>query len=116
MATDYLRNRPFLAVELTQRPADGVNTKVRGWQKQPGALRTYEKVSFLDRINNKTGFAVIIDIINSAVLLNSSTQSDNEVMATYLGKYRSEVTQALTVWAEREARKMALEKPVETEQ
>jgi hypothetical protein len=109
MPTDYLRNRPFLAVTLTQRPAPNVNTRLKGWQNQPGAIQTFEKVSFVDRINNKAQYAVIIDIINSTVIQNKGTASENEVLATYLGKYTEEVKQALTVWAHREARGMAKE-------
>jgi hypothetical protein len=105
--TDYLRNRPFLVVEISQRPAPDVNTGVRGWQDQPGALQSFEKVSFLDRINKRASYAVIIDIINSVVIQNGSSRSDDEVMATYLSKYRDKVTDALTVWAKREAAKMA---------
>lgn len=105
---EYLRNRPFLTVEVTHRPAPDVNTKLKGWMSQPGAMRSYEKVSFLDRINNETKYAVVIDILNSTVVRNSSQNSDSEVLATYLSTYKDKVVQAMTVWAEREARTMAL--------
>lgn len=105
---EYLRNRPFLTVEVTHQPAPDVNTKVKGWMDQPGAMRSFEKVSFLDRINNESKYAVVIDILNSTVVRNSSQNSDHEVLATYLSTYKDKVVQAMTVWAEREARTMAL--------
>ncbi len=110
----YLRNRPFLTVSVIQRAAPHVNTSKRGWQKEEGAMQTFEQVGFVDRINNNRGqFAVIIDIINSAVIQNSSNLSDNEVMANYLSKYRDQVTQSLTIWAQREAAKAVAEETVE---
>ena len=68
---EYLRGRPFLTVEITQRPAPNVNTKVKGWMNEPGAIQSFEKVSFLDRINNAGNYAVVIDIINSTVIRNT---------------------------------------------
>lgn len=103
---DYLRNRPFLAVELSYLPAKGVNTGRKGWQDQPGAMQTLERVSFVDRIKDLSKFTVVIDIINSVVLQNRSSMSSDEVMAAYLGNYREQVTQALSVWARREAIRM----------
>jgi hypothetical protein len=106
---EYLRNRPFLTVEVIQRPAPDVNTKVKGWMDVPGNLQSFEKVSFLDRINDQAKFAVIIDIINSSVVQNKSSLSENEVLATYLSQYREKVTAALSVWAEREAKHLRAE-------
>lgn len=106
MATDYLRNRPFLGVELSYKPAPNVNTSEKGWMDKPGALQTMERVVFVDRIKDVTKYAVVIDIINSAVIQNRSSKSSDEVMANYLSKYREQVTQALSVWAQREAKKM----------
>lgn len=104
---EYLRGRPFLTVEVTQRPAPNVNTKVKGWMNQPGAIQSFEKVSFLDRINNESKYNVIIDIINSTVVRNSSAISDTEILATYLANYKDKVIQAMTVWAQKEAKSMA---------
>lgn len=110
---EYLRGRPFLTVEVTQRPAPDVNTKVKGWMNQPGAMQSFEKVSFLDRINNETNYGIIIDILNSVCVRNASSLSNDEVLATYLSNYKEQVIKAMTVWAEKEAREMALNGTVE---
>lgn len=112
MKKEYLRGRPFLTVEAFQRPAPDANTKIKGWQNEEGAMQTFEKVSFLNRINNERTYAIIIDIINSTVIRNSSNKSDTVVLATYLSRYKEKIVKAMTVWAERESRNMA--KPRDT--
>lgn len=109
MAKDYLRNRPFLTVSFLHRPHSNVNTSVKGWANMTGAMQTFEQVSFVDRINDVTQYGVVIDIINSAVLRNTTPKTSDEIAATYLGKYRDDVSKALTVWAHREAKRMAEE-------
>jgi hypothetical protein len=109
MSTDYLRNRPFLTVQLSYLPSENANTGKKGWQNEKGAVRTMEKVSFVDRINKIERYAVVIDIINSKVLKNQSSRSEEEVIATYLSKYREETKAALSAWARREAEKMRAE-------
>lgn len=106
MSKDYLRNRPFMAVEISYVPAPNVDTSVKGWQEDEGAMKAMERVSFVDRINDTSKYAIIIDIINSEVVKNRSSKSGDDVMATYLGQYREKVTEALSVWAHREATKM----------
>lgn len=109
MRKEYLRDRPFLTVELSYRPSPDANTGERGWQQKPGAMQTIEKVSFLDRIRDDNNFVVIIDIINSAVIKNRYGKSEDELMANYLGKYSEEVKAALAAWARRMASKIATE-------
>ena len=109
MATDYLRNRPFLTVQITYQPAANVNTGKKGWQNEKGAMRAMEKVSFVDRVNKLERYAVVIDIINSKVIKNESSKPEDEVIATYLTRYREETKAALSEWARREAEKMRAE-------
>ena len=110
---DYLRNRPFLTVSFIERAAPGVSTRTKGWRDEPGAIQTFEKVSFLDRINSIHNYGVIIDVINSAVIRNTTKLNESEIMASYLGKYKAEVTQSLTIWAQREARDLVAKEGLE---
>jgi hypothetical protein len=102
---DYLRNRPFFCVEITHRAAPGVNTSQKGWQNQKGALASFDKVSIVDRVSTSLNLraAVIIDIINSAVVRNTTGMDDTVLRAQYMGKYSEDIKEALTIWAVKEA-------------
>ena len=100
----YLRNRPFLCVSFSYVPSSKANTKVTGWQSQPGAMTVLNKVSIVDRVNSKleNASSIIIDIIDSKIVKNTSRAPDEEVMEKYLSEYSKEVVDALGVWAQAE--------------
>ncbi len=103
---EYLRNRPFLCVEMTQRPASGVDTSKKGWQTAKGSLQTFDKVTIVDRVNNTmmSRAAVIIDIINSSVVKNNTDEDDTMLRAEYMSRYADDIKDSLTIWAHREAK------------
>ena len=114
----YLRNRPFLLIGITRRPAKAhnVRTETKGWGDNPGHWETFEQPMLTDRVNgtHMTNYAVIIDVINGKVVKNQFTQnSDEEVVNHYLQKYRPQVTEAMDVWLSQLAQKVAKETAAE---
>lgn len=109
MAKDYLRDRPFMVVNFLYRPREGVKTEIKGWSDVSGSMQTMEQVGFVDRINNIVNHGIVIDIINSKVLRNTTDKSDDEIVSTYLGTYRDDASKALAIWAQREAAKIQAE-------
>ena len=105
----YLRNRPFLLVDVIQRPAKGVRTEKKGWQDVTGNLVNHEQPSLVDRVSavHLRSANVIIDVINGKIVKNSFNTPDQEVVAHYLGKYRPQVTEAMDIWLTRTAQTMA---------
>ncbi len=109
----YLRNRPFLLVGITRRPAkaSNVKTEIKGWGDNPGHWDTFEQPMLTDRVNgtHMLNYAVIIDVINGKVVKNqfSASNSDEEVVNHYLQKYRPQVTEAMDVWLSQLAQKVA---------
>lgn len=109
----YLRNRPFLLIGITRRPAKATNvkTEIKGWGDNPGHWDTFEQPMLTDRVNgtHMTNYAVIIDVINGKIVKNqfSASNSDEEVVNHYLQKYRPQVTEAMDVWLSQLAQKVA---------
>lgn len=101
MTDKYLRGRPFLIVEFTQRPRPNVNTKVKGWMNDPANIQTFENVSIVDRVGNKQQrAALIIDIIDGKAIRNQTGKEDESVIAHYIGRYAEKIKDALSVWAQ----------------
>lgn len=101
MTDKYLRGRPFLIVEFTQRPRPNVNTKVKGWMNDPANIQTFENVSIVDRVGNKQQrAALIIDIIDGKAVRNQTGKEDESVIAHYIGRYAEKIKDALSVWAQ----------------
>ena len=109
----YLRNRPFLLVGITRRPAkaSNVKTEIKGWGDNPGHWDTFEQPMLTDRVNGThlTKYAVIIDVINGKIVKNqfSASNSDEEVVNHYLQKYRPQVMEAMDVWLSQLSQKVA---------
>lgn len=115
----YLRNRPFLIIKISRRPAKAANvrTEMKGWGDDPGKWSTFEQPSVVDRVNSihEREAAVIIDVLNGTVVKNQfSGNSDEEVVNHYLTKYKAQVTQAMDIWLTQTAQKVARETAVET--
>lgn len=101
---DYLRNRPFLCVTFSYVPSSTANTSVKGWMNEPGAMKVLNKVTIVDRVNSKaeTASSIIIDIIDSKCIKNTTQAPNEEVMEKYLSEYSEDIVKALGVWAESE--------------
>lgn len=110
----YLRGRPFLVVDFTQKPRANVNTKVKGWMNDPANLQTFEHVSIVDRIGNKqTASKLVIDIIDGKAIRNQTGKDDESVIAHYIGRYAEKIKAALQVWAQDQIAKGMVEQAVE---
>lgn len=98
----YLRNRPFLIVELSHRPARGVKTHVKGWADSALKIDAFEKVAVVDRVNSKHEIesAFIIDILNRKVIKNRliDTRSEEEVIDHFFNKYQDEITRGMAAF------------------
>lgn len=105
----YLRNRPFLVIEVIQRVAKDVNTTKAGWKDVTGNLSVFEKPSVVDRINatHERNATVIIDVMKGTCVKNGFTGAENqEVVAHYMEKYRPQVAEAMDIWLSRVAQKV----------
>lgn len=98
----YLRNRPFLVVTQTGRPARHVKTEVAGWAVEGSNWNVTERPMVVDRVSDKmmTEAAIIIDLLNTKLVKNrfQGTGPDQKIMEYYLGRYSQEVTQGMQIW------------------
>ena len=110
----YLRNRPFLVIGIISRPSQGVNTSKPGWAGVTGSTTVYEQPSLVDRVNDShlKNASVIIDVINGKIVKNTFKDTPaSEVVNHYLEKYRPQVTEAMDIWLNQVAAKVAKETP-----
>ncbi len=106
----YLRNRPFLVVNIIYRPQKNVNTSKKGWHEVAGNMSAFEQASLVDRVNDThiRNATVIIDVMNAKLVKSQHSDTpEQEVVTHYLEKYRSQVTEAMNVWLSNIARKKA---------
>lgn len=92
---DYLRNRPFLIVNVTQRLAPGTRE-----------LREYESVAIEDRVSNTklNRATVIIDLLHQKLIKNRNSipfSDQLSVVDSYVRRYEKEVKYAIAQWATR---------------
>lgn len=107
----YLSKRPFLIINLVYKPGPGARTHVKNWAETSG-WEVSEELSIVDRVTNRhnTYSTLIIDILEARVVKNTFENATNEeAMAHYLEKYKPQITQAVSYWAEKEAHKKAVE-------
>lgn len=99
-----MKTLPYLLVEFSQRARDGVNTSVKGWMDDPKNLVTYERASVVDRLdsNAEVKSAIIINLVEGAVVKTTVPKPDDELVAHYVGKYEDMIRKSLQVWARRE--------------
>ena len=94
---------PYLVVEFTQRPAEGVNTSVKGWMDDPNNLKTFEKVYIVDRLDNIDHSAgIVINLSSGEIVRKNINKPDDEIVAHYISKYERMIHEALVVWTRRE--------------
>lgn len=97
----YLRNRPFLAVNILQRPAKSVKTEVKGWRDITGNVENFETPYVVDRVNaiHLRNAAIIVDVLRSECVKNQFSETPNdEVAKYYINKYQSQITEATEIW------------------
>lgn len=103
MSKNYLRDRPFLVASFSRRPKKDANTRIKGWQNDKNNMETFEHVSIVDRINNKELQAsVIIDIVESKMIKNTTGSTDDSINEHFIGKYADKIKHALSIWAQQQ--------------
>lgn len=105
-----LRNRPFLVIKTIQRPVKPSITRRKGWAEAEGNWQIFEHTSVVDRVSDKTlrEATVIIDVMRSSCVTNRFGHvTDTEVVHHYLGKYGTQVKEAMGMWLRKMAQKMA---------
>lgn len=99
----YLRNRPFLVINTTARPASHVRTHKTGWSEDGKNWNVFEQVSVVDSISDKNlrGATIIIDVLNNKVVKNRFSENADEesVLKHFMGKYSDQIMQGLDIWA-----------------
>lgn len=98
----YLRNRPFLVVTQTGRPARHVKTHVAGWAVDAKNWDVSERPMIVDRVSDKmlNEASIIIDLLNTTLVKNrfQGTGEEKKIMEYYLGRYSQEVTEGMQIW------------------
>lgn len=102
-----LSGRPFMVIYQVIRPAQGVRTERAGWATEPQYSTTYERLSIVDRVNNKhlTEGAIIIDIEKRSVVKSRNDRSDDAaIVDQYMTKYASQIAEGVSEFQKRQAR------------
>jgi hypothetical protein len=112
---NYLSKRPFLVVSTKFLPGPGARTAQKNWAEQSG-WNVVEEVAIVDRVTPKhqTFSTLIVDILESKCVKNGFAGSTNdEAMAHFMQKYKEQIKEAVGIWLEREAQKMAATKTIQ---
>ena len=98
------RPNPYLIIEFMERPAEGVNTSVKGWMDDPKNIQIMEKAYVEDRIGKKqNSAAIIIDLINGTVMKKTVNKPDDVLVSHYISRYETMIRQALVAWSRKVA-------------
>ena len=106
----YLRDRPFLVINIIHRPAKTVKTEVKGWKDIEGNIENFEVPSVVDRVNKTQmiGAAIIVDVLRAECVKNQFTGSPpDEVAKYYISKYQAQITEATEIWLSNKVRSQA---------
>jgi hypothetical protein len=103
---NYLSKRPFVVITNRYRPAPGARTEQKGWADRAG-WQTLEEMTVVDRVTDKhtTYATVIIDVMEAKVVRNGlkANTTDEEVLTHFMGKYKKQISEAVSIWMERKA-------------
>jgi hypothetical protein len=101
----YLRDRPFLLVQFYQGPANQsgpkhTRTERKGWMQNQGAVVIHEFPLIVDRVSDKqlVGSGLIIDLLASKVIKNSTSKDDTTVRLDFETKYADLIARAKQTW------------------
>ncbi len=97
----YNKDRPFLVINRSSKPAEGENTSAKNWGTE-GKMVIDEEVLIVDRVTNKhmVQAAVIVDILQRKMVKNRfvSEASNEEVLKHYLTSYKEHITDGIQTW------------------
>lgn len=108
---NYLSKRPFLVITTRFLPGPQAKTSQPNWSEKSG-WNVAEEVVLVDRVKDRhlTYATLIVDVLEDRVVKNSFRDSqDVDAKSYYLRKYSAQVQQALTIWADNEAKRIAVE-------
>lgn len=85
----YLRDRPFLIVDIYQVPNPRVRTNRKGWLNDPTNVTDKEHPTVVTRITDHhlRQASVIIDLLNDRVIKNRLVFDNVVVLSQYKNKY-----------------------------
>ncbi len=95
----YLKDRPFLVMNLVHMTPKGAHTNTKNYGKE-GKWQLGESVSIEDSIKDRhmTTASVIVDILKAKVIKNRLEKSDEEVMEYLVTKYKDDIVKGIQVW------------------
>ena len=66
----YLKDRPFLVINITRRPQAGVKTEMKGWGIKDANWQVMEQRVVVDRVTPKImeTASVIVDVLNKTLV------------------------------------------------
>lgn len=108
---NYLSKRPFLVITTSFLPGPQAKTSMKNWSENSG-WNVAEEVVIVDRVKNKhlTYATLILDVLEDKIVKNSFRDADPQTVRThYMNKYKNQLQQALTIWADNEAKRIAIE-------
>jgi len=100
---DHYGNRPFLVVYTIIKPAEGVNTSEKNWNRVTGNWKIFERIEIVDRIKKKhlSDASIILDLIKSKVVKSRFDKPDEEMMEHFYGKYMKECEKGIDIWSKK---------------
>jgi hypothetical protein len=84
---------------------------MKDWSASSG-WNVAEEVVIVDRVKNKhmTYATLILDVLEDKIVKNGFRDANpQEVRTYYMNKYKNQLQQALTIWADNEAKQIAIE-------
>lgn len=112
---NYLSKRPFLIVNTKFKPGPNARTQQKNWAETAG-WNVIEEVSIVDRVTPKhtTYATLIVDILEAKCIKNGfGNASNDDAMGHFMQKYKDQVKEAMSIWLEREAQRVARENVLE---
>lgn len=98
----YLRNRPFMIISYTRRPAAGQATQLKGWStSSEDAWDVTENMVIVDRVSRvqMESADVIIDLLNNTTAKNRLGDVSNAtIIDGYVKRYYNDVKSAMAAW------------------
>lgn len=113
--SEYLRNRPFLVIKISQVPAPGQNTSSKDFGKT-GQMVGQENIKLVDRVspNDQTEADVILDILEQKVIKAREVPEEyqDKVLAGYIEKYQDKIRGYIEFWLTKDPKNLETLKAV----
>lgn len=100
MASTYLRNTPCMVITFIRKPANHVNTSVKGWSNNVDNWTTNEQMIIVDRLTNNhmTSGDIVINLLTDTIISNRINADENKIFDNYYSIYADNIKNAIINW------------------